>query len=153
MKNRAARDSWSDGTTLNIELTADNPEIFLRINSRLHLERSVKDPQNYENIILHNVYNRHKLSVAMLTYLFKNEVRNEQIWEYIEELLLRQDTGGCFGEYEGGISPMNCEFIPLMGSDSALSALFLAGYNLYITHTVWACVVSNIYNLFAVSPK
>jgi len=66
----------------------DNPEIFLRINSRLHLERSVKDPQNYENIILNNVYNRHKLSVAMLTFLFKNEVSNEQFWEYIEDYFL-----------------------------------------------------------------
>jgi len=66
----------------------DNPEIFLRINSRLQIERSLQDPMNYKNYILENVHLRHKISVAMLTYLFRNQVNNDTFWEHIENYFL-----------------------------------------------------------------
>lgn len=66
----------------------DNPEIFLRINSRLQIKRSLQDSQYYNNHILENVYLRHKISVAMLTHLFKNQVDNHSFWEYIENYFL-----------------------------------------------------------------
>lgn len=66
----------------------DNPEIFMRINSRMQLHRSLQNPLNYKNYILENVHLRHKISVAMLTYLFKNEVSNNDFWEHIENYFL-----------------------------------------------------------------
>lgn len=66
----------------------DHPEISLRINSRFQLKRCVDNPEKYSNYILQNVYDRHKLSVAMLTYLFENKVPNEQFWELIEDYFL-----------------------------------------------------------------
>lgn len=66
----------------------DNPEIFLRVNSKLQIERSILNPEKYNNLILSNVYNRHKISVAMLTYLFEKQVETEEFWEYIEDYFL-----------------------------------------------------------------
>ncbi|RKO62531.1 DEAD/DEAH box helicase [Caldibacillus debilis] len=66
----------------------DNPEIFIRVNSQLQIERVIHNPEKYENMILKNVYQRHLISVAMLTYLFENEVPTEQFWEYIEDYFL-----------------------------------------------------------------
>ncbi|QCT04361.1 helicase domain-containing protein [Paenibacillus algicola] len=66
----------------------DNPEIFLRINSRMQIERSIQNPARYINYILENVKERHYLSVAMLTHLFENEVDNDRFWEYIENYFL-----------------------------------------------------------------
>ncbi|WP_123043466.1 DEAD/DEAH box helicase [Cohnella candidum] len=66
----------------------DNPEIFMRINSRMQIARSLQDPLKYRNYILENVHLRHKISVAMLTFLFKNEVSNPEFWEYIENYFL-----------------------------------------------------------------
>ncbi|MCR2807725.1 DEAD/DEAH box helicase [Paenibacillus soyae] len=66
----------------------DNPEIFIRINSRMQIERSIQNPAKYTNYILENVKERHYLSVAMLTHLFENEVENDRFWEYIEDYFL-----------------------------------------------------------------
>ncbi|OMD44046.1 DEAD/DEAH box helicase [Paenibacillus odorifer] len=66
----------------------DTPEIFMRINSRLQIARSLQDPLKYRNYILENVHLRHKISVEMLTFLYKNEVENERFWEHIEDYFL-----------------------------------------------------------------
>jgi len=66
----------------------DNPEIFMRINSRLQIERSLQDPGKYKNYILENVYLRHKIAVEMLTYLFKNQMHSNTFWENIENYFL-----------------------------------------------------------------
>jgi ATP-dependent DNA helicase RecQ len=66
----------------------NNPEIYIRINSRLQLERVIKNAANYRNLISENVYNRQKISIAMLTYLFEKEVKTEEFWEYIEDYFL-----------------------------------------------------------------
>jgi ATP-dependent DNA helicase RecQ len=66
----------------------DKPEIYIRINSRMQLNRIVKEPNRYNNVILQNVYNRHKISVAMLMYLFEKEVDTESFWNYIEDYFL-----------------------------------------------------------------
>jgi ATP-dependent DNA helicase RecQ len=66
----------------------DNPGIYVRINTRLPLERAVADPARYENWILTNVYERHRTSVEMLTYLFENEVSTEEFWDLIEDYFL-----------------------------------------------------------------
>lgn len=66
----------------------DNPEIFIRINSKAHLERIVANPSMYNNRILENVYNRHRLSVSMLNFLFEREVNSEEFWDLIEDYFL-----------------------------------------------------------------
>lgn len=66
----------------------DNPEIYIRINSKAHLERIVENPDLYNNRILENVRNRHKVSVAMLNYIFKKEVDTDTFWELIEDYFL-----------------------------------------------------------------
>lgn len=65
-----------------------NPEIFIRINSKLQLERTVNNPSRYKNVILDNVRNRHLLSVAMLRYIFENEVDSTTFWDLIEDYFL-----------------------------------------------------------------
>lgn len=66
----------------------DNPEIYIRINSRMHLERSVNNPGRYRNYILENVHQRHRLSVEMLKYIFENQVDTMQFWDLIEDYFL-----------------------------------------------------------------
>ncbi|MGG3915987.1 helicase-related protein [Rossellomorea vietnamensis] len=66
----------------------DNPEIFIRVNSQLQIERAILNADKYSNTILSNVYKRHQISVAMLTYLFEKQVDTEEFWEYIEDYFL-----------------------------------------------------------------
>lgn len=66
----------------------DSPEIYIRIFSRLKLEQAINNPSRYRNVILENVYKRHRLSVEMLSYLFENQVNSEQFWELIEDYFL-----------------------------------------------------------------
>ncbi|WP_088034874.1 DEAD/DEAH box helicase [Evansella clarkii] len=66
----------------------DSPEIFIRVNSQLQIENTVNAAEKYQNTILNNVHQRHKISVAMLTYLFKNEVNTEEFWDSIEDYFL-----------------------------------------------------------------
>ncbi|XRG77003.1 helicase-related protein [Rossellomorea sp. GAMAL-10_SWC] len=66
----------------------DNPEIFIRVNSKLQIEKAIKSAEKYSNLILNNVYKRHQISVAMLTYLFEKEVETSEFWDYIEDYFL-----------------------------------------------------------------
>ncbi|SOC24061.1 ATP-dependent DNA helicase RecQ [Ureibacillus xyleni] len=66
----------------------DNPEIFIRVNSKLQIEKAILNAEKYHNTILSNVYNRHQISVAMLTFLFERQVETEEFWEYIEDYFL-----------------------------------------------------------------
>jgi ATP-dependent DNA helicase RecQ len=66
----------------------DNPEIFVRINSKLQIENTIKNAERYQNTILINVHKRHQISVAMLSYLFEKEVNTVEFWDYIEDYFL-----------------------------------------------------------------
>lgn len=66
----------------------ENPEIFIRVNSKTQLDRVVNSPSKYNNLILENVHLRHQISVAMLTYLFETEADTERFWTLIEEYFL-----------------------------------------------------------------
>ena len=43
---------------------------------------------HYRNKILESVAARHKISVAMLTYIYENDFDNAQIWDLLEEYFL-----------------------------------------------------------------
>ncbi|GLX65734.1 DEAD/DEAH box helicase [Paenibacillus glycanilyticus] len=66
----------------------ESPEIYIRVNSRSQLERTVNQASVYQNVILANVRLRHQMSVEMLRYLFDNEVRTDEFWELIEDYFL-----------------------------------------------------------------
>lgn len=63
----------------------DEPQVFIRVNSRYQLEKIISNPKSYYNQVLSNVYTRYKLSVEMLTYLFKKQVGTDEFWDYIED--------------------------------------------------------------------
>lgn len=42
-------------------------------------------PTMYKNRLLELIRNRHKLSVEMLSYIFENNLSNEEIWGIIED--------------------------------------------------------------------
>lgn len=63
----------------------NSPQIYLRINSILPMEQAIKKGEFYKNILLNNIYLRHKISVEMLTYLFTYKVEANNINDKIEK--------------------------------------------------------------------
>lgn len=66
----------------------NTPEIYIRINSTLQLESMIKHPENYRNDILSSVHYRHKLSIAMMEYIFESKMDTETFWNVIEDYFL-----------------------------------------------------------------
>ena len=52
------------------------------------MEEVIRKPNFYNNKLLEKVADRHKISVAMLSYLYQNEFTSNEIWEYIENYFL-----------------------------------------------------------------
>lgn len=82
----------------NVE-NGNSPQLYIRINSISPLEKSLVKGEKYQNYILNDIYEKHKLNIAMLTYLFKTEVdgstKKEKVlnytdffWEQIENYFL-----------------------------------------------------------------
>lgn len=82
----------------NIE-RGNSPQLYMRINSISPLEKSIGQGEKYQNYILNDIYDKHRLNIAMLTYLFKHEAdgdtRKEKVinytkffWEKIENYFL-----------------------------------------------------------------
>ncbi|EPC6550336.1 helicase-related protein [Enterococcus faecium] len=76
-----------------------NPQIYIRVNSIYPLERAIMEGDRYRNFLLEDVHKRHRISVAMLTYLFTHKVegrkKSERIknytsffWDEIEDYFL-----------------------------------------------------------------
>jgi ATP-dependent DNA helicase RecQ len=66
----------------------ENPEIYIRINSYAAIRQVLHSPDFYRNIILQNVHERHRISVAMMEYLFKSTRNSAEFWNSIEEYFL-----------------------------------------------------------------
>lgn len=77
----------------------NNPQIYIRMNSVYPLEKAIKQGQYYQNRLLNDVRLKHKISVSMLTYLFKykpvgnkksEKVRDYTLffWDKIEDYFL-----------------------------------------------------------------
>lgn len=82
-------------------ISGNNPQIYIRINSVYPLERAIKDGAKYRNYLLEDVNMKHRMSVAMLTYLFKYKASGNKpseiimnytnfFWEQIENYFLGQ---------------------------------------------------------------
>ncbi len=65
-----------------------NSQIYIYINQTKTMEEVINKPQFYNNKLLDKVGARHKISVAMLTYLYQHNFSSEKIWEDIENYFL-----------------------------------------------------------------
>ncbi|WP_022755841.1 helicase-related protein [Butyrivibrio fibrisolvens] len=69
-------------------LGGTNSQIYIYVNETKNM-RIVRDkPQLYRNKLLENVGYRHKVSVAMLSFLFQNQFSSDEIWEHLENYFL-----------------------------------------------------------------
>ncbi len=66
----------------NVE-NGNSPQIYLRINSVYPMEQAIKKGDFYSNNLLSDIYLRHRISVEMLTYLFKYKIDAKNPEEYI----------------------------------------------------------------------
>lgn len=77
----------------------NNPQIYIRINSIDPIDRVLNNSSKYYNELLSEVYNKHKISLELLTYLFKLPKRgeteiekqknySEDFWNIVEEYFL-----------------------------------------------------------------
>lgn len=69
-------------------LGGTNSQIYIYVNETKNM-RIVRDkPELYRNKLLENVTYRHRVSVAMLSYLFQNQFSSDEIWEHLENYFL-----------------------------------------------------------------
>lgn len=69
-------------------LGGQNSQLYIYVNQTKTLKEIIEDPRRYKNRLLELVRERHKISVAMMTYMFENDFTNDEIWEIIENYFL-----------------------------------------------------------------
>ena len=80
-------------------VSGNNPQIYIRINSVSPIESVLNNPSRYRNSLLDDVNRKHKISVEMMTFLFKlpkhgnsnkEKIQNytKDFWNYIEDYFL-----------------------------------------------------------------
>lgn len=65
-----------------------NSQIYIHINQIRNLKNIIDEQSRYRNKILELVSERHKISVAMLTYIYESDFDNAQIWDLLEDYFL-----------------------------------------------------------------
>lgn len=65
-----------------------NSQLYIHINQIRNLKKMIDDGERYTNQILNSVSLRHKISVAMLTYIYEGDFDNEKIWDLLEDYFL-----------------------------------------------------------------
>ena len=74
---------------LNFKMTGGaNSQIYIHINQIKNLKNIIDARGHYRNKILESVAERHKISVAMLTYIYENDFDNDKIWDLLEDYFL-----------------------------------------------------------------
>ncbi len=74
---------------LNFKMTGGaNSQLYIHINQIRNLKKIIDAGSRYKNKILESVAERHKISVAMLTYIYENDFDNAQIWNLLEDYFL-----------------------------------------------------------------
>ncbi len=63
-------------------------QIYIYVNQTKTMQEVIRKPQYYSNKLLDKVAERHKISVAMMTFLYQNNFNSETIWNYIEDYFL-----------------------------------------------------------------
>ena len=74
---------------MNFKMTGGaNSQIYIHINQIRNLKNIIDAQGRYKNKILEAVGERHKISVAMLTYIYENDFDNAAIWDLLEDYFL-----------------------------------------------------------------
>lgn len=78
---------------LNFELKGgDQPEIFVRINDPIKLERLSRPDSDYRNELLESVKRRHYNSVKIINKFISELQTDQQRWDFIEDYYLGRDV-------------------------------------------------------------
>lgn len=65
-----------------------NSQLYIYVNQIQNLKNIINDPINYKNRLLETVYEKHLISVKMLTYLYEGEFSNDNMWNILEDYFL-----------------------------------------------------------------
>lgn len=65
-----------------------NSRIYIHINQIRNLKRIIDNHGRYRNKIIESVKKRHKISVAMFTYIYENDFDNAAIRNLLEDYFL-----------------------------------------------------------------
>lgn len=69
-------------------LGGSNGQLYIYVNVTEAMLRVQKQPYKYRNCLLEEVNKRHKISVAMLSFLYENGFSSEEIWDHLENYFL-----------------------------------------------------------------
>ncbi|AFK87286.1 DEAD/DEAH box helicase [Thermoanaerobacterium saccharolyticum] len=69
-------------------LGGKNSQIYIYVNQTKTMKEIIEKPYRYKNKLLEIIGERHKISVAMLTYLFDGNFSSEEFWDLIEDYFL-----------------------------------------------------------------
>lgn len=78
----------------------EDPKIFIRINDPRRIKKDSED-ENYGNVILESVKNRHKSSCEIFEHFFTRYMDNDQRWNFIEDFFLGESTEELITKYAG----------------------------------------------------
>ncbi|MBE8953053.1 MAG: hypothetical protein SR1Q7_07915 [Quinella sp. 1Q7] len=74
---------------MNFKMTGGaNSQLYVHINQIRNLKNIIDAGARYRNKILESVAARHKISVAMLTYLYEGDFDGATIWDLLEDYFL-----------------------------------------------------------------
>lgn len=69
-------------------LGGSNSQIYIYVNETKNMQIVRDKPNSYKNRLLDMINRRHEDSVRMLSFLFQNNLTNEEIWEHLENYFL-----------------------------------------------------------------
>lgn len=81
-------------------LGGKNSQIYIYVNQTQTLHNIVSNPSSYKNRLVEMVAERHYISVEMLTFLFTNNFKSDEIWEYLEDYFLGKIPKEVISAYE-----------------------------------------------------
>lgn len=74
---------------LTFEMTGgESSKLYIYMNQTEPLHRIVQNPAAYHNRLLEEIEGRHRISVAMLTFLYEGNFTSEERWNYLEDYFL-----------------------------------------------------------------
>lgn len=69
-------------------LGGENKQIYIYLYQTLKIYNIINNAEKYNNRLLENIYERHKISVEILKNLFENNYTSDERWELIEDYFL-----------------------------------------------------------------
>lgn len=73
-------------SVISFEMTGgEDTQLYIHITQIENLQNILNNRSKYRNHILEDVADRHRLSVEMLSYIYKNDFTSTQIWNLLED--------------------------------------------------------------------